>query len=281
MTEVADEVALPDVETLVRRVARPRDARMRRVWREVDGRLSTLFRGVAVGPLRRRLAWPALRLVLRLSLWRGRSLASIERRLRDLLRRHGDPEVRAHHARERAARMSARVAPWVIGSRVVDVGGGNGLFAARLAEDLGVSVTVTDVLDYRLANVPLEIVSEGERMPYPDRHFDTSVIYLVLHHADDPERLLREAVRVTRRRVIIMEGEIDAPDRVWVNAFLDWFLNRIVQREDINLPFAYRTIRAWRETFERLGLTVNTVAKVGVDDPVAPEHHVFFVLDRF
>lgn len=282
----ADRRAYGRVEDAVRYVLGRGDARARRVWRRADGHLRAMFGRLALPPLRRRLAWWTLRTVMLLSAWRGRSLSTIEGRLRSIMRRRGSPSAREAAARERAGRMLARLEPHLAGTRLLDLGGGNGLLAAGIRASTDLEVTLADVLDYRMTDeVPLVTLERGAALPFGDRAFDTVVLYLVLHHTADPDGLLAEAARVCARRLVVMEGDIDGTDGdgdlFLLNAFLDWFLNRVVQRAaDMDLPLTFRTDAEWRAAFDRLGLEVTHAEALGVDEPLAPEHHRFYVLDR-
>jgi ubiquinone/menaquinone biosynthesis C-methylase UbiE len=68
-----------------------------------------------------------------------------------------------------------------------------------------------DIRDLRLpnVNVPLQIYN-GRSIPFADDYFDVSLVFYVLHHCEDPEQVLREAIRVTRGKIIIIE-EFDRP----------------------------------------------------------------------
>ena len=48
-------------------------------------------------------------------------------------------------------------------------------------------------------------------MPFPDKSFDTGLLFYTLHHAQDPGRILDEASRVLRNNLIIIE-ESDFPE---------------------------------------------------------------------
>lgn len=93
---------------------------------------------------------------------------------------------------------------------MLDVGTGTGLFAEAFAA-LGIAVTGIDVNAEFLA-VAGKLVREGrfleapaESLPFPDRSFDSVFLGLVLHETDDPLAVLKEARRVTRERVAILE----------------------------------------------------------------------------
>jgi SAM-dependent methyltransferase len=85
------------------------------------------------------------------------------------------------------------------GSRILEIGGGSGWQAARLAAT-GFSVESVD-----LASNPYQEVMEwpvrtydGESLPYPSSTFDVVFSSNVLEHVDDLDRLMRETARVVK-----------------------------------------------------------------------------------
>jgi ubiquinone/menaquinone biosynthesis C-methylase UbiE len=93
---------------------------------------------------------------------------------------------------------------------MLDVGTGTGLFAGAFAE-LGIAVTGIDVNAQLLASAR-ELVHAGlfleapaELLPFPDLSFDLVFLGLVLHETDDALAALKEARRVSRARVAILE----------------------------------------------------------------------------
>jgi ubiquinone/menaquinone biosynthesis C-methylase UbiE len=99
------------------------------------------------------------------------------------------------------------------GSRIasaLDVGTGTGVFAEAFA---GASLRVTgidpnagflDVARRRVRNVEF-LEGIAERLPFENGSFDLVFLGQVLHETDDPAAALREARRVARRRVALLE----------------------------------------------------------------------------
>jgi ubiquinone/menaquinone biosynthesis C-methylase UbiE len=93
---------------------------------------------------------------------------------------------------------------------VLDVGTGSGLFAEAFAAH-ALSVSGVDVNGEMLVAargfVPDADFREGtaEALPFPDSSFDLVFLGLVLHESDDVLKTLREAFRVARKEVCILE----------------------------------------------------------------------------
>jgi ubiquinone/menaquinone biosynthesis C-methylase UbiE len=93
---------------------------------------------------------------------------------------------------------------------VLDVGTGAGVFAQLFAEK-SLAVTGVDpnreMLEAARTAVPAGrfLEATAEALPFADGSFDLVFLSQVLHETDDPEAALREARRVTRNRVAILE----------------------------------------------------------------------------
>lgn len=114
----------------------------------------------------------------------------------------------------RASTERARIAA---GERIVDICTGTGEMAIRLAE-AGARVTGIDVTPEMLASATAKQATHGigfglmdaRHLGFADRSFDTAVLSLALH--DMPRavaiEVLREAARVARNRILILDYEL-------------------------------------------------------------------------
>jgi ubiquinone/menaquinone biosynthesis C-methylase UbiE len=105
------------------------------------------------------------------------------------------------------------------GQRVLEVGVGTGNFARQVAATVGPTGSVTGIdLSAAMvatatersaeAGLPLAFeVGDAHQLEFPDQTFDRVFAVLVLVHVDDPVRVLREMVRVTRPggRIVVHE----------------------------------------------------------------------------
>jgi len=93
---------------------------------------------------------------------------------------------------------------------VLDVGTGSGVFAEAFAR-VGLKVEGVDANPAMLAEAralaPSILFHEGtaEVLPFGDATFDLVFMGMLLHETDDRLQALREAARVARRRVAILE----------------------------------------------------------------------------
>jgi len=137
------------------------------------------------------------------------------------------------------------------GATVLDVGCGDGLLSATIAErrpDL--RVEGIDVLVREGAHIPVTHFN-GKVLPFPDRSFDDVMFVDVLHHTDDPNVLLREAARVSRRGIVLKDHLLEG----WLAGPVLRFMDRVGNvRHGVALPHNYWPRRRWTEAFAALGL---------------------------
>jgi SAM-dependent methyltransferase len=114
-----------------------------------------------------------------------------------------------HHRTSRipqGARVSASLARHLghVDS-LLDIGCGDGVNTKRMAELAGASRVVgVDVHVREQCAIPVERYN-GRDLPFPDRSFAAVMLVDVLHHCDDPQRVLDEAVRVADQMVVLKD----------------------------------------------------------------------------
>lgn len=95
---------------------------------------------------------------------------------------------------------------------ILDVGTGNGEVARKLKEEVpGGKVFALDLKDSRdvkKGDVPAFLVGQGEHLPFADKAIDWVVFNFTLHHAEAPEDLLKEGMRVAKKGVLIVENDV-------------------------------------------------------------------------
>ena len=118
---------------------------------------------------------------------------------RESLYQPGLPATPGQHYRA-FVRFAARHA----GKTILDVGCGYAAYSAALKER-GYECYGCDInMDYlRTAASKVAVAAVGSVLPFPDRTFDTVLLFEVIEHIVNPETVLKEAFRVARRNVLI------------------------------------------------------------------------------
>jgi len=163
------------------------------------------------------------------------------------------------------------------GQSVLDIGCGLGYQAKDIEKKRNVSVAGIDVIDYTDSDFFCKVF-DGVNIPFPDKSFDISYFSYVLHHAKQPIKLLADAIRVTHKRLLILE---DTPqiffDRV-LDGYHGWSFNKFYK---LDYKSVFRTQKEWERIFEQLHITSFSSYPLGRFDrePYFPIARTLFVIE--
>lgn len=190
----------------------------------------------------------------------------LERLFHAFLRRYAEAEATA-------------VAPFVVGERLLDLGAGEGYLAAALQERREVWTCSVDVGGFRRTQAPY-VMYDGTRLPFADATFDTTLILLALHHCREPEAVLDEALRVSRRRLIVMESVYRSRVERFCLHLLDGWLNSYRHDGKMAVAFSFKDPDGWRRLFDSLGLRTLQTQWLGPWWERLVHHPLLFVMDK-
>jgi SAM-dependent methyltransferase len=143
------------------------------------------------------------------------------------------------------------------GMTVLDVGCGEGYVNEELAARGVREVWGVDILDLRRNRSGPFRLYDGQTLPFPGDSFDLVTLSFVLHHVPDERKiaLVREALRVTRAKVFILEDTpTTAFDRFVSQRHGDAYRRKI----DSDAPFGFLTPAEWRWLFRGMGLEADS-----------------------
>ncbi len=206
------------------------------------------------------------------------------------------------------SQRAERLRPFLQGSRILDLGCGDGLTSLAL-QQLGYEPFLTDILDYRderACVLPFHPMAGPAAIPYPDHSADSAIVLAVLHHVRpaDLGPLLADLRRVSRR-AIIEEDSYELPPELpgvaealerdeWLRAFValapqdqlrvlmfvDYFANAIAQGIPPMATPSFRTVKEWWQSFEEQGWTVVQTKVLGFQvRNFNRSCHVWFVIE--
>lgn len=141
--------------------------------------------------------------------------------------------------------------------RVLDFGCGDLSFTNLLWEkNKSLDITAIDVVDFKKRVRGIKFVLyDGKKLPFSANTFDTVISYYVLHHTNDALKYFEEFIRVSKKRIILVESvarhSIEFPGM----KFMDWIFN-IWKPEAIALTYQFKTYDEWKNLFEKYKLKI-------------------------
>lgn len=168
------------------------------------------------------------------------------------------------HNKNRAARIALQMKDFIRkGERVLDIGLGNGYVAKQIRDHFKVYMEGVDIIDYNETGIK-NTMYDGLNLPFKDKSFDCSIILQTLHHCTDQIQVLKEAKRVSRKRIIIMEDVYNNKFEKLMTFLHDYISNK---RKGVDCPYYFHNKAEWNAIFKKLGLKIisekDTVTKYG------------------
>ena len=131
---------------------------------------------------------------------------------------------------------------------ILDIGSG-GCNICEILSKRGYKITPLDVQDFSFVDNMKPVIYDGNKIPFDDDKFDKALILFVLHHTPEPEEIIREAKRVSKR-IIIMEDIYSN----WLHKYVTYFFDSLLNLEFAGNPRTNKNDKQWKKTFEKLGL---------------------------
>jgi SAM-dependent methyltransferase len=137
------------------------------------------------------------------------------------------------------------------GCSLLDVGCGDGQLARSLERKRpDLRIEGVEVQLRKQTSIPVKQF-DGACLPYSESSFEAVMLIDVLHHTPDPLRLLREALRVSRRWLILKDHLRRGP---WAGLRLRFMDNVGNARHAVALPHNYLSTEEWNELRRVLNL---------------------------
>jgi SAM-dependent methyltransferase len=140
------------------------------------------------------------------------------------------------------------------GAQMLDVGTGDGQIAKMIGEkQAGAQVQGIDIMLREKTHIPVTLF-DGTTIPFEDNSVDVVTFVDVLHHTDDPQRLISEAARVARSAVIIKDHLSENGLDHATLRLMDWVGNA---PHGVVLPYNYAPRADWDRWFAKAGLATD------------------------
>ena len=176
----------------------------------------------------------------------------------------------------RAKKIAGFIYPYLSDKdEVLDFGCGDMIISYFIQKNIDVKIKGIDVIDTNLTSLPLQIY-DGKSIPFEDKSFDATCASFVLHHTDNIESLLSECIRVTKRRIIILEDVYQTNLELFMVKLFDYG-NKLLSLE-MDIPFNFKKESEWIELFNKLNVK-NIKTKKIYPHFLKLTKHRLFILD--
>jgi len=139
------------------------------------------------------------------------------------------------------------------GSRILDIGCGDGMIDSLIMQKAKVEIEGLDVLVRDKTYIPVTQF-DGKKIPFEDNSFDTVIVIDVLHHTDNPKQLMSEMKRVAKNNILIKDHTLNGFLAKGTLKLMDYVGN---SHYGVRLPYNYLTKNEWTAIFKELNLTVH------------------------
>lgn len=171
--------------------------------------------------------------------------------------------------------MATHLSPHIkLNEKVIDIGCGNMLISQELVNSKQVQVQGIDVLDMNLTKLPSQLFN-GKKIPYPDKHFDTSLLIGVLHHVKEQDKLIAEAKRVSSKIIIFEDIYFSKIGKLWIK--IRDVIGNIPEEPKMNFALNFHSDKDWKNIFTSHKL--NLLHKYIWWNPIRFTYHALYVLN--
>jgi SAM-dependent methyltransferase len=124
----------------------------------------------------------------------------------------------------------------------LDVGAGSGEMAAAIVQRRNEFVASgVDIFIRPKTFIPISKY-DGSTLPFNDNSFDVITIVDVLHHCENPVKVLKECARVSKQFLVVKDHVCDSEIDRMILSFMDWVGNRA---HGVKLPYNYLSSDSW------------------------------------
>lgn len=155
--------------------------------------------------------------------------------------------------------------------KVLDIGCGDGYISDFLIKKVS-SVTSIDIVDKRTFKKTDFFIFDGITIPFNENEFTTSLLVTVLHHTQNPEKLLSEVARVSKK-IIIVEDTYNNN----FHKFITYFFDSLLNLEFFGHPHSNKNTTEWKNLFKSLDLEIKSEKTVFAFPCF---YHTTFVLEK-
>lgn len=181
----------------------------------------------------------------------------------------------------RARKIAREISPLLGGmNTVLDFGCGNMQISKCIHDQLNgeIKLTGSDIIDYNITDFDF-FLSLEDKIPLKDNSFDCVIAVFTLHHTSDPRKMLKECIRVAKKKVILVEDVYHNKSGEIMTKCTDWLFNNLVP-SSMDIPFNFLSSREWKEEFRKNNVYLENEKRIH-PVPLIPIKNVMFNLKKY
>ncbi len=179
----------------------------------------------------------------------------------------------------RASRIGREILPFLGDVKsLLDFGCGDMAISQYLKDNSNkINITGIDTIDYNLTSMPF-FQYDGKKIPFDNESFDTVIAIAALHHCNNPRSMLKECVRVAKRKIILFEDIYNNRLEEFFTKSVDYIGNHL-ETSAVDIPFNFLSLKEWKAEFVRNNLKIKSMKRV-YPLPLLPSKHYIFCLEK-
>ena len=131
-------------------------------------------------------------------------------------------------------------------NKILDIGCGDGLISKKINAALPkLNYTGIDVMERPTCHINY-VSFDGVNIPFQEKEFDAVQLIDVLHHTDNIEKVLKNAIKYTNKYVIIKDHIYLSKLDFQTLKFMDWIGNA---PHGVKVIYNFQTEKKWEEIF--------------------------------
>lgn len=162
-------------------------------------------------------------------------------------------------------------------SKILDIGCGDCYLGYALSKHKNLKYQGIDV-KLRKENYPFKVnIFDGKKLPFKSKSFDYCMFVDTIHHIKYPDKILREAMRVAKKCIIIKDSSYYTLRQLICLWIIDLQSNI---PKGIKCPLNFYSFEMWFDLFDRLGFSIDYANLDYEIKHIDLAHHVIFKLKR-
>ena len=143
-------------------------------------------------------------------------------------------------------------------NKILDIGCGDGLISKLIVDSkVGIEYDGIDIMERPICNIRYTSF-DGVNIPFEPKSFDAVQLIDVLHHTEDVDKVLKNALNYTSKYLIIKDHIYKSKLDFFILKFMDWVGNA---PHGVDVIYNFQTEENWNLFFQKNKLKIKYINK--------------------